>query len=158
MALNQDGASQLRLRKHIEPSLWICQLNKEGISRAKVETLSKHIENKMDVIATQETHTALEAELLKRWKIPRSGQIGAIYSTVYDTATSVKNGIENSNLIGCTSDEDLTTDNMVIGNNGYWKHLQTTSNPMTRKYHWLNQTGWHMKGAGYVHPHNPAEG
>lgn len=62
---NLNGTSQHKVTKHIGSYIRIRQLNIEGISRAKGESLSKILnENKIDVVAIQETHTSAEERFL----------------------------------------------------------------------------------------------
>jgi len=93
---NKNGPLTLNIGTYLR----ICHLNIEGISKAKCEILSKiMIDNKVDVIALQETHTTDEADLQKRGYIAGYTLIGAINHKQYGIATYVKNDIDTANVI-----------------------------------------------------------
>ncbi|KAI5720173.1 hypothetical protein M8J77_002972 [Diaphorina citri] len=95
--------------RNIGPSLRICQLNIEGISRAKCDYLSNKIlnVNKIDVLALQETHTENEQQLESRGSIPGYNMVGATYHKHYGIATYVRDSIENVSLIKISTDNDI---------------------------------------------------
>lgn len=78
------------------PSLKICQLNIEGISKDKSDYLSKIcIDYGIDVIALQETHTATEEQLRTRGSIDGYHLVDFLCSGVHGIATYVKDSITN---------------------------------------------------------------
>jgi Reverse transcriptase (RNA-dependent DNA polymerase)/Endonuclease/Exonuclease/phosphatase family len=94
------------LTRHIGPSVRICQLNIEGISRAKCDHLQRVlIDNNVDVVLLQETHCQDDASISARGKIAGYTLIGAVHHHAYGIATYVKSTIDNATLIE-TKDND----------------------------------------------------
>lgn len=80
--------------------LRICQLNVEGLSRNKGEILSKILrENKVDVIALQETHTEDDNALWKRGRIPGYKLVSRINHPQYGVASFVRNNLKDVSVI-----------------------------------------------------------
>lgn len=96
------GPSQDHLNRRVGNILQICQLNIEGISREKSEYLTHVLdEQKIDVLALQETHTVDDEDLLKRGRIPGFSIIAALHHRSYGIATYVRSGIQNVAIINC---------------------------------------------------------
>ncbi|KAL1446411.1 hypothetical protein WDU94_005435 [Cyamophila willieti] len=90
----------------LSTKLTLCQINVEGFSKAKSEYLQKFlVENQIDILAVQETHTENSEQLLSRGTIPNFDLIGATYHKHYGVATYVKHNIDNVELHS-TSDTD----------------------------------------------------
>lgn len=70
----------------------MCHFNSEGISKSKCEVLSNVVNKVMvDVIALQETHTAVDDEdIRKRGFIQVYLILGAIHHKQYGVATNIK--------------------------------------------------------------------
>lgn len=91
---------QGQLTQTLDACLRVCHLNIEGISTAKSEILSKLMrEEKVDVIALQETHTIDEADLHKRGQVPGYTLIGAIHHKQYGVATYLRSNISNAKIV-----------------------------------------------------------
>jgi len=70
----------------------IMQLNVEGLSKSKADVLSRILDDeKIDILAIQETHTLDQDQLMKRGSISGYSIAGATYHSKYGTATYVKN-------------------------------------------------------------------
>ena len=83
-------------RKCIGQSFRVLDINIEGISKSKSEFLSKLcIENAVDVILVQETHTVNAEELNKRGKVAGYQVVAAEFHSKYGIATYVRQGIKN---------------------------------------------------------------
>jgi exonuclease III len=95
-----NGPFQGHSTQILGPCLKVCHLNIEGISSAKIEILSKLMrEEKVDVIALQETHTLDEADLHKRGQIAGYNLIGAIHHKQYEVATYLNSRISHARAI-----------------------------------------------------------
>lgn len=80
--------------KSIGPQLTICQLNIEGISRAKSDYLAKILEeHEVDVVVLQETHTGSDEQLLIRGRIPGYKILATQHHDQYGIATYIKSDI-----------------------------------------------------------------
>lgn len=102
------GTSQCHLTRDIGPSIRVCQLNIEGISRAKCEHLSKIlIENKIDVVLLQETHTENDIQLSQRGKIAGYTAIGTNHHKHYGLATYVRSNISNATLLSVDTEFEI---------------------------------------------------
>lgn len=96
----QISSSQDCMTRNIGPSLRICQLNVEGLSRAKCEVLSKILrEHKIDIATIQETHVGNETDLKSRGKLPGYEILGATYHHIYGCLTYIRSNIENARLV-----------------------------------------------------------
>lgn len=94
--------------KAIGPSVRICQLNIEGISRAKSEYLSKLLrEHSIDVAVIQETHLADEHQLKARGEILGYSAAGYTLHPTYGIATYIRNGVKNVQLISTHTDNNI---------------------------------------------------
>lgn len=103
--------------RKIGPSIRICHLNIEGISRAKCECLAKILKDQqIDVIALQETHTANEMQLRTRGKIPGFKLVAHNNHEMYGLATYVRNNITNYAVVDCSSSDDIFTVTIKINN------------------------------------------
>lgn len=106
----RKGPSQDLLTRKLGPSVRICQLNVEGISKAKCDFLSKFLlDNNIDVLLLQETHTKSDDEILKRGRIKGFEILGATHSQFYGTATYIRRNIEHAHLIAATTDNSIHT-------------------------------------------------
>lgn len=92
------------------------QLNVEGLSKAKADVLRRILdEEKIDILAIQETHTHGQDQLMKILTIPAYSIAGATYHTKYGTATYVKNDL-SFNLIKSSDDNNIFSIVTQIGN------------------------------------------
>lgn len=83
-----NGPSQCPLTKILGPSVRVCYLNIEGISRAKSEYLSTLLlDNNIDVVLIKETHAHTLEDLHKRGRIHCYDLIGATYHNAYGFST-----------------------------------------------------------------------
>jgi len=83
------------------------QINIEGISRAKFEILEMLLlEQNIDILQIQETHTSNEEQLLKRGLINGYTVAGANYHSKYGTATYVRDNL-NWKFIQSTEDNNV---------------------------------------------------
>lgn len=95
-----NGPFQGQVTQKINACVRVCHLNIEGISTTKSEVLSKLMkEEKVDVIALQETHSIDEADLHKRGQIAGYTLIGAVHHKQYGVATYLKSYISNSRTV-----------------------------------------------------------
>lgn len=92
--------------RNIGPTIRICQLNVESISRAKCECISKLLlDGEVDVVAVQETHAENEESLTRRGRISGYTLLGATYGI----ATYVCNNIDNAHLTSSDSNNNIHT-------------------------------------------------
>jgi exonuclease III len=97
---NENGPFKDHLTRDIGANLKVCHFNIEGISRDKCEVLSKLMNNeRVDVIALQETHTVDDKDLEKRGYIPGYLLLGSIHHKQYVIATYVKEDIDDLETI-----------------------------------------------------------
>uniref|UniRef100_A0A1B0D7V9 Uncharacterized protein n=1 Tax=Phlebotomus papatasi TaxID=29031 RepID=A0A1B0D7V9_PHLPP len=94
--LNEDS-----LTLDVGASLRICHLNVEGMSKAKSEYLARLMrDERVDIIAIQETHTISDENLRSRGSIPGYVLVDAIHSAVHHgVATYIKSSIPNCNVV-----------------------------------------------------------
>lgn len=105
-----NGSLESPPTRNIGPSIRICQINVEGISRAKSEYLSRLLlDNKVDVLTVQETHTESEEQFSRRGHIPGYTALGATYHHTYGVATYIRNNIDHAQIVTCKSDNDIHT-------------------------------------------------
>lgn len=79
---NVNGPFKDHLTRDIGANLRVCHFNIEGISRDKCEVLSKLMnDERVDVIALQETHTIDAKDLKRRKKRPKT----RIYTRIFIT-------------------------------------------------------------------------
>lgn len=94
-----DVNNQSAVRK-IGPSLRICQINVEGMSRSKGEYLSKlSADENVDVVMIQETHTETLTQMENRGEIAGFNLVAVELSRVHGIATYVKNSMSNVQVI-----------------------------------------------------------
>lgn len=104
------------MTRKLGPSIRVCQLNVEGISRAKCDLLHKIlIDYDVDVLAIQETHTETEDQLRSRARIPGYELIGATYNRSYGTATYIRNTIENATLKRASTSNNIHEITIQVG-------------------------------------------
>lgn len=102
------GTSQRHLTRDIGPSVRIFQLNIEGISKAKCDHLSKILlENEIDVVLLQETHTENDTQFSLRGKIAGYTAIGASHHKHYGLATYVRSSISNATLLSVDTVQEI---------------------------------------------------
>lgn len=78
------------------PSIRMCDINIEGVSRAKGEFLSRMcLEHGIDVILVQETHASDASNLHSRCKVAGYRLVMAEYHEKYGTATYVRHGLDD---------------------------------------------------------------
>lgn len=95
--------------KLIGPQVRICQLNIEGISKAKSDYLSRLLsDEKVDVVLIQETHTSSHETLQKRGNIPGFKLLAAINHPKYGIATYIRNDIDGAEVLSCTNSDDIS--------------------------------------------------
>ena len=110
------GSSQNQKTRNIGPSVRICQLNIEGISRAKCQYLSKLLQDKdIDLVVIQETHLNDETELCARGMLPGYEILAATYDRAYGNATYIRSTIENAVLIDESSTNNIHVITIQIG-------------------------------------------
>lgn len=98
--MTSDCPSQDQLT--IGPSVKVCLFNTEGISRAKCEILTKLlINNDVDVVMVQETHTDSNSDLYRREKISGYKLVTAIHHTQMASRSTLKLMLKTS--LYCTS-------------------------------------------------------
>lgn len=86
----------------------MCHTNKEDISRAKNEYLSKLLlNNDIDVVLIQETHATTMEDLRKRDMINGNDLLGATCQNVYDVCTYVRNNIQHARFISTNTDNAI---------------------------------------------------
>lgn len=94
-----QGPSKGQTTIDLTPKVKICQINIEGISRAKCQYLHRILkDNEIDIVAVQETHTENEDQLQSRGRIPGYDLIGATYSRSHGAAVYARSDIENVSL------------------------------------------------------------
>ncbi|XP_061716612.1 uncharacterized protein LOC133524543 [Cydia pomonella] len=94
------GATKAPSTRDVGPSVRICQLNIEGISRSKSDCLSRIINNlDIDVVLLQETHAANELQLTRRGELAGYNLVAATYHAQYGTATYVHHSISQSTVV-----------------------------------------------------------
>jgi exonuclease III len=77
----------------------IYHINVEGFSSSKSDFLARlMLEEKVDVIAVQETHTA-SAESLRRGNLTRFTLVGDVYSSVHGNATYIRSDLSNWRIV-----------------------------------------------------------
>uniref|UniRef100_A0A2S2QD57 Endonuclease/exonuclease/phosphatase domain-containing protein n=1 Tax=Sipha flava TaxID=143950 RepID=A0A2S2QD57_9HEMI len=97
---NINGPFKDQLTRDIGANLTVCHFNIEGISRDKCEVLSKLMnDERVDVIALQETHTVDDKDLKKRGFIPGYVLLGSINHKQYGIATYVKEDLDDVETI-----------------------------------------------------------
>ncbi|XP_030754581.1 uncharacterized protein LOC115881295 [Sitophilus oryzae] len=100
---SKHGPPQDQLTKNLGKTIRICQLNAEGLSRAKSEYITKLLlDQKIDMAVIQETHIESEDQQRRRGKIHGFDLLGATYHRSYGVATYVRNDIENAILLNST--------------------------------------------------------
>lgn len=96
---------QVRL---IGSCLRICHLNVEGISASKSQFLHKLLtEQKIDVLAVQETHTENSEQLVSRGNIPEFILVGATYHKHYGIATYTRADLKDVVLQSTSTRNDI---------------------------------------------------
>lgn len=96
------------MTKNLGKIIRICQLNAEGLSRAKSEYISKFLlEENIDMALIQETHIENDNQQHYRGKIHGYDLLGATYHRSYGVATYVRSNIENTQLVQSTTDDDI---------------------------------------------------
>lgn len=94
-------------RLNVGQCMNVMYLNIEGISKEKSEVLHRiAVENDVDVLCLQETHTKSDEDLFKRSSFPTFDLVDALNDPRYGIATYVKNTIQNCNFISkeCLND------------------------------------------------------
>jgi len=105
---NVNGSFKDQLTRDIRANLRVCHFNIEGISRDKCEVLSKLMNNeRVDVIALQETHTVDDKDLKKRGFIPGYLLFGSINHKQYSIVTYVKEDLDDVETISKSISENI---------------------------------------------------
>jgi len=93
----------------VGPQIRILQFNIEGISREKAEYLSKVLHKyTIDIALLEETHATTEAQLQTRGQIPGYNVISATYDPRYESATYIKDSINNWKIIETSNLNDIS--------------------------------------------------
>jgi hypothetical protein len=74
-------------------------------------------ENKIDVVALQETHTDNEEQLTRRGKIPGYDLAGATFHRAYGVATYVRSDIENAYIHSVSDNHNIHNVTIKLGEN-----------------------------------------
>lgn len=112
--INNNESQQTK--RNIGPALRICQINVEGMSRAKGEYISKlAAEEDLNVILMQETHTATHEDLESRGVITGFNMIIAEHSRYHGIATYVKEGINDVNVVESNTNNNIYSSITRIG-------------------------------------------
>lgn len=115
-----NGSSESHLT--IGPTIRVCQINIEGISRSKSEYIGKLlVDQNVDVITVQETHTADDYQIHSRGRIPGYNLVGAINHPQYGIATYARSHIRNVSIVHSIADQELfcltiKVENVTIAN------------------------------------------
>jgi len=92
------------------------QLNVEGLSKAKADVLHRFLDDeKIDILAIQESHTQDRVQLMKRGTISGYSITGATCHSKYETATYVKNDLK-WNHIKSSDDNNIFSIVTQVGN------------------------------------------
>ncbi|KAG5885688.1 hypothetical protein JTB14_001969 [Gonioctena quinquepunctata] len=117
MVESNSGPSEDQTTRKLGPSVKVCQINIEGISRANCQILHKILlSNDIDVVAIQETHTENEHQLTSRRKIYGYDLMEATYHKAYGTATYVRSDIGNACLKSTSSTDSAFEIVVHVGN------------------------------------------
>ena len=95
-------------KRNIGPSLRICQINAEYISKLSAE------EN-LNVVLVQETHTSSHEDLERRGEITGFDMLVAEYSRAHGIATYVKEGVDQISVLQSSSRENIYSSIIRIG-------------------------------------------
>lgn len=102
--------------RNVEQPLRICQINVEGMSRAKGDYLVKLLtEENISVALIQESHTESSEDLASRGNISGFDMVVAEYSRAHGIATYVKQGLANVNVIQSTSNDNAYSSIIRVG-------------------------------------------
>lgn len=102
------GPSQDQETKNLGEIIRICQLNAEGLSRAKSEYISKLLlDQNIDMAIIQETHLEDENQQHSRGRIYGYDLLGATYHRSYGTATYIRSTIDNAKLLHTATDLNI---------------------------------------------------
>lgn len=105
---NVNGPFKDQLIRDIGANLKVCHFNIEGISRDNCEVLSKLMNNeRVDVIALQETHTVDDKDLKKQGFIPDYLLLGSIHHKQYGIVTYVKEDLDDVETISKSVSENI---------------------------------------------------
>lgn len=131
---NVNNATQSAVR-HLGPKLRICQINVEGMSRAKGEYLSKFLaEMNINVLLAQETHTESNEELSSRGRIDGFELIVAEHSRAHGIATYVQQGMDDVNVVESATCNNVYSSVIRVGDfsitNVYKSPQATWSDPV----------------------------
>lgn len=95
--------------RHLGPSVRVCVINVEGISRSKSDYLSKLAnESHIDIIMTQETHTSSMEALNSRGKIGGYVLVGAELHEKYGTAVYRSTRTQGVSLLESSSASNIS--------------------------------------------------
>lgn len=142
----RKGPFQCVPARNLGPINKVCQLYIEGISRSKCKVLQNIIiQNEIDVVTKQETHTVSEDDLRCEGKIPEYDLLGAAHHYAYGVATYVRTSVENA-LLCSTSDLEeihkviiqigaIAIDNMYKPPTISWPAHVITASPHPAVYH-----------------------
>ncbi|KAL4083147.1 hypothetical protein QTP88_028477 [Uroleucon formosanum] len=112
----KNGPFQGHQTRKLGPTLRICQINIEGISRSKSDYISRILrEQNVDIVAIQETHTQDETQLNTRGKIHGYSIIGATYHRSYGIATYARNNLDEVKLESVTTLHDIHIVKVNVG-------------------------------------------
>jgi exonuclease III len=105
---NENGPLKKQLTRDIGTNLKVFYFNIEGILKSKCEVLRKLMKNeRVDVIALQETHTVDDKDLKKRGFIPDYLLLGSIHHKQYSIAMYVKEDLNNVETISKSVSENI---------------------------------------------------
>ncbi|KAE9532084.1 hypothetical protein AGLY_010286 [Aphis glycines] len=112
----KNGPFQGHQTRKLGPTLRICQINIEGISRSKSDYISRILrEQNVDIVAIQETHTQDKTQLNTRGKIHGYSIIGATFHRSYGIATYARNNLDEVKLESVTTLHDIHIVKVNVG-------------------------------------------
>lgn len=117
--------------KTIGPTVRICQINVEGLSKSKSDYLSRLMtEEKIDILVLQETHTSDDHQLRLRGTIQGFNLLSAVNHPVYGVATYARDGLSGTQVLDGGSQDgvfsitikanDLTITNVYKPPQEFW--------------------------------------
>lgn len=105
---HSHGPSQSQTTKNLGEMIRICQINAEGLIRAKSEYISKLLlDQNIDMAIIQETHIENADQQRQRGKILGFDLLGATYHRSYGNATYVRKDIENAILLNSSINSNV---------------------------------------------------
>lgn len=102
--------------RRIGQTLRVCQLNVEGISKAKCEYLSRLLaEENIDVAMFQETHTVSPEALQSRGSINNFIMAVSVDSSVHGIATYIRSNLTDVSILETTNSDSIYSSSIRVG-------------------------------------------